>query len=303
MQIFWVSSAVGQIKSINITFKKLIVMLFGLVLTLIATGIALQFFGFRMAIEYDPAIARKLGNLHTAVELENLHALYGLKLDELNKEIELNRQKINELAQLNKRLSEMATPSMLRKEKVPSGLGGPFKNPPPYAQESTLAQLSYSTKNIHSLNQATQDNILATSRYISWLESKPTKAPVHGDISLVSGFGPRSDPVNFSASFHPGIDLASPTGTPFFASAKGKVFQVNHDPDYGNQIIIDHGDGFMTRYAHAQSIVLKKGMSVKQGDLLGTTGNTGRSTGPHLHFEVIKNGEKIDPLHLLNTKG
>lgn len=299
MQIFWVSSAVGQIKSINITFKKLIVMFFVLVLTLICFGVALQFFGFRMAIEYDPTIARKLGNLHTAVELENLHALYRIKLDELNKEIEVNRQKINELAKLNKKLSEMATPAILHKEKSTPSLGSSFKPEPTRLQRGSLEQFAYLSKDIHTLNKTTQANISETRDYVSWLETKPTKAPIQGVISLASGFGERTDPMNFASSFHPGVDFRATIGTPFFAAAGGRVTQVSVSPEYGNQVIVDHGHGFMTRYAHAQRIVAKQGVLVKQGDMLGTTGNTGKSTGPHLHFETIRNGERVDPLKLL----
>jgi len=138
MQIFWVSSSVGQIKSINITFKKLVVMSTIMVSVILGLGIALQFFGFRMAIEYDPSIARKLGNLHTAVELENLHALYRLKLNELNQQLESNRQKIYQLLQLNKRLSEIATPAMLRKESDRFSLEGSYPELLALNQTSTL---------------------------------------------------------------------------------------------------------------------------------------------------------------------
>ncbi len=299
MQIFWVSSAVGQIKSVNITFKKLIAIFFGLVLTLIFLGVALQFFGFRMAIEYDPTIARKLGNLHTAVELENLHALYRLKLEELNQQVEGNRQKINELSQLNKKLSEIATPTMLRKESNRFSLGGAYPESPQINQKSTLKALSITSKQISKLNQSLQEDINQLKRYISWLEAKPIKSPLRGSISMASGFGERTDPMNAKPSFHPGIDLSTPIGTPFYASASGQVVEVRSSSEYGNQILIHHADGFITRYAHLQSIAVRNGAIIKQGDYLGNTGNTGKSTGPHLHFETMRNGEKIDPLKLL----
>ena len=302
MQIFWVSSAVGQIKSINITFKKLVVIFLCLVTTLIAIGVGLQFLGFRMAIEYDPSIARKLGNLHTAVELENLQALYRLKLDELNRQIETNRQKINALTRLNKQLSEMATPSSLRKEHdklVPSDA---FNQTPMIYKKNTLGQFSSVYKDIKSLNQATQESIDNTQQYLSWLESKPIKVPLHGPVLLTSEFGQRTDPVFSEIRLHPGIDLKSSIGTPFFSSAKGRVAHVKMSPEYGNEILIDHGSGFLTRYAHVQTIAVKTGMNIKQGDFLGTTGNTGKSTGPHLHFETIRYGKKLDPLNFLIVK-
>ena len=113
MQIFWVSGAVGQIKTVNLTLKTLVIGLLSFTLILITLGSALQFFGFRMAIEYDPAIARSLGNLHTAVELESLHALYEAKLNDVNTKLDSNRSKIKELEALNQKLALLATPAII----------------------------------------------------------------------------------------------------------------------------------------------------------------------------------------------
>jgi murein DD-endopeptidase MepM/ murein hydrolase activator NlpD len=247
MQIFWVSSAVGQIKSVNITFKKLIAIFCVLVVMLIFVGVALQFFGFRMAIEYDPTIARKLGNLHTAVEIDNLHTLYRLKLDQLNQDVEFNRQKLNELAQLNKKLSEIATPSLLRKESNRFSLGGGYTKSAQINHKSNLRFLSTTSRQVSLLNQATQEDIDKLKRYIAWLETKPIKFPLHGLISMTSGFGERTDPVNAKPGFHPGIDLSTPIGTPFYSAAAGQIIAVNSGTEYGNQIIIQHSDGFITR--------------------------------------------------------
>lgn len=302
MQIFWVSGPVGQIRSVNITLKTLSIGFLGLVVTLISAGIALQFFGFRMAIEYDPAIARQLGNLHTAIELENLHAIYKLKLDELHQELETNRGKINELNQLNKKLTDMATPAPLKKGGAASGIGGPYKPWVMPESHSSMALFSYFSDDLKSLNRAVDASISNTNQYIAWLESKPIRTPIPGTLSVSSVFGKRTDPLTFSPTMHPGIDINSPSGTPFYAAGGGKVIQVNFDREYGNQVVIDHGDGYQTRYAHASNISVKVGSTVKQNQLLGTTGNTGRTTGPHLHFEIMKQGEKIDPLILLHVK-
>ena len=302
MQIFWVSGPVGQIRSINITLKTLSMGFLILVVTLVSAGIALQFFGFRMAIEYDPSIARQLGNLHTALELENLHAIYKFKLDELHQELETNRGKINELNQLNKKLTDMATPAPLRKGGSSSGLGGPYKPLVMPQSQSSMALFSYFSDDLKSLNRAVDSSINQTSEYIAWLESKPIRTPVLGTLSVSSVFGKRTDPLTLSPAMHPGIDINLPSGTPFYAAGAGKVVQVNFDREYGNQVVIDHGDGYQSRYAHASNIAVKIGTTVKQNQLLGTTGSTGRATGPHLHFEIMRNGEKIDPLSLLHVR-
>jgi murein DD-endopeptidase MepM/ murein hydrolase activator NlpD len=97
-------------------------------------------------------------------------------------------------------------------------------------------------------------------------------------------------------SGHSGIDIANRTGTPIYAADGGYVVAAGRDTwGYGNQVVIDHGNGFKTRYAHLDKILVKAGQSVKKNDKIATMGSTGRSTGPHLHFEVIKNGVFRNP--------
>jgi LysM repeat protein len=101
-------------------------------------------------------------------------------------------------------------------------------------------------------------------------------------------------------SGHPGIDIANRTGTPIYAADDGYVVMSGRDTwGYGNQVVIDHGNGYLTRYAHLQTILVKAGQSVKKNQKIGTMGSTGRSTGPHLHFEVIYNGVHRNPLGFL----
>lgn len=300
MQLFWVSGAVGQIKTVNLTIKTLVIGFLVFTLFLIALGSALQFFGFRMAVEYDPAIARKLGNLHTAVELEHLHALYEAKLNDVNSQLELNRDKIKELDDLNRKLALIATPTVIKKDKtLSSGVGGQYLPLGSIKSKSTLAQLSHVSKDIRMLNKQIDHSLNQTHDYLNWLKSKPIIAPLHGSCSLASMFGARIDPFRFTPSFHSGLDFSSTYGTPFYATAKGKVIEAGWHEGYGNQVLIDHGDGYKTRYAHANKLYVKKGMTVDQNAVLGSIGSTGRSTGPHLHYEVIKSGEKIDPALML----
>lgn len=300
MQLFWVSGAVGQIKTVNLTFKTILIGFFLLTLLLISLGSALQFFGFRMAVEYDPGIARKLGNLHTAVELENLHALYEAKLNDVNNQIEINREKIKELDSLNRKLAVLATPASIKKQKsLSAGIGGQYQPLSATKPKSTLARISNVSKELKMLNRQLDESLEQTNQYFDWLKSKPIIAPIHGAVSLVSNFGARIDPFRFTPSFHGGLDFSASQGSQFFATAKGKVIQAGWHEGYGNQVLIDHGDGYRTRYAHAYRLFVKEGMLVDQNTLLGVVGSTGRSTGPHLHYEVIKSGVKIDPAQML----
>lgn len=123
--------------------------------------------------------------------------------------------------------------------------------------------------------------------------------PVKGDIS--SRFGNRPDPFTGVIGFHNGIDIAgSPVGTPVAASMAGVVAQVGYNTTFGNYVILRHpGTSFQTMYAHLTKWVVAQGQSVRQGQEVGELGNTGYSTGPHLHFSIFKNGEAVDPLQYL----
>jgi murein DD-endopeptidase MepM/ murein hydrolase activator NlpD len=117
-------------------------------------------------------------------------------------------------------------------------------------------------------------------------------------IRLASGFGYRTHPIYKVRKMHPGIDFSAPLGTPIYATADGKVKERKvRFSGYGKQLVIDHGYGYETRYAHMQEFAVKEGQRVKRGQIIGYVGNTGTSTAPHLHYEVIMNGEKINPIH------
>lgn len=97
---------------------------------------------------------------------------------------------------------------------------------------------------------------------------------------------------------HTGLDFAAPVGTPIYATGNGRVSEANYDNSgYGNHVIIDHGYGYATLYGHMVRIKSKAGQQVNRGEVIGWVGSTGKSTGPHLHYEVIKTGHKIDPVH------
>jgi murein DD-endopeptidase MepM/ murein hydrolase activator NlpD len=119
---------------------------------------------------------------------------------------------------------------------------------------------------------------------------------------LTSGMGDRQDPITGEADFHPGLDIAGDRGQPVYATAEGVVSESAWENGYGNVITIDHGFGLQTRYGHLLKSEVKPGAKVKRGDLIGRVGNTGRSTGYHLHYEVRANGKLVNPLQLLTQQ-
>jgi len=144
-----------------------------------------------------------------------------------------------------------------------------------------------------SINRpALKPNMGAAANYI------PSIWPVMGPLS--SGFGSRHNPFGGSSyEFHKGQDIAAPIGTPVIATADGVVVSACWHKGYGNGIYIDHGNGIMTRFGHLSRIDVVEGQSIKRGQQIGLVGSTGRSTGPHLHYEVRLDGEATNPLPYL----
>ncbi|WP_332671186.1 M23 family metallopeptidase [Aromatoleum sp.] len=126
----------------------------------------------------------------------------------------------------------------------------------------------------------------------------PGRAPV-SDVDISSTFGNRIDPFRKRSAFHSGVDYPSPRGTPITASAGGRVTFAGYRAEYGNTVEIDHGGGLATRYAHASKLHVKVGQVVMPGQRVADVGSTGRSTGPHLHFEIFKDDFVVDPAFYL----
>lgn len=119
------------------------------------------------------------------------------------------------------------------------------------------------------------------------------------DLKRISSYyGYRMDPIYKVKKFHGGLDFSAPTGTPVFATGDGTVLRVIHSRrGYGNTIIVDHGYNYQTKYSHLHSFAVRKGEKVKRGQVIGTVGNSGKSTAPHLHYEVIRNGKAVNPIY------
>lgn len=116
---------------------------------------------------------------------------------------------------------------------------------------------------------------------------------------MTSGFGTRRDPFKRRWARHTGLDFAAPRGTPIHAAAGGRVIEASYHRDYGRMVEIDHGNQIVTRYAHATKLFVQVGDVVMPGEPIAAVGSTGRSTGPHLHYEVLRNGVQVNPKHFL----
>lgn len=131
------------------------------------------------------------------------------------------------------------------------------------------------------------------------LASIPAILPVSKNAAhpVSSSYGWRMHPIYKTVKFHAGMDFTGIVGTPIYATGDGIVESNTFDKGYGRHVVIDHGFNYKTLYAHMKESYVKKGQKIKRGDVIGYLGNTGLSTGPHLHYEVRKNGKPVDPIN------
>ncbi|NIM04406.1 MAG: peptidoglycan DD-metalloendopeptidase family protein [Armatimonadetes bacterium] len=158
--------------------------------------------------------------------------------------------------------------------------------------ERALAELEQNSREVEALLQRLQTTKTGRERLSQPFTGK-FKQPVEGRIS--SGFGYRTHPIFKVRKMHTGVDIAAPHRTRIRAAAAGLVIHAKRWGGYGKCILIDHGGGLATLYAHCSSLAVSVGERVKQGQVIGRVGSTGISTGPHLHFEVRRNGKPVDP--------
>jgi len=157
-----------------------------------------------------------------------------------------------------------------------------------FVEESSALQ-----KRMENLDSSFDRLEQAWGERLKVLASTPSLAPVSGFFS--DGFGWRRDPIDGSREFHKGVDIVAPTGTPVRASADGLVTAAGRMAGYGSMIHLVHGFGLGTRYGHLSRVMVSPGQRVKRGDVIGLVGSSGRSTGPHLHYEVFRTGVQVDP--------
>ncbi len=156
---------------------------------------------------------------------------------------------------------------------------------------SLLSELSHAVEERSDQLTVLEALLVSTSTNKKFL---PSLAPVDGGW-LSSSFGWRIDPFSGQKSFHEGLDFPSESGTPIVAAASGKVIFADVHPQYGKMVEVDHGNGLVTRYAHASRLFVKEGDFILRGQKIAAVGSTGRATGPHLHFEVRLNGVPQNP--------
>lgn len=265
-------------------------------------------FGRLLAPEPEPAAALPEAALSEAAEqfaLSRMGELSG-RLQALEADAAQLQRMLVEHQVLTRQLSRLA-PSLVP-EVAPllptasadeGGKGGVWL-PPRVCGETagTAASLSREMARAACLRDVLDQLLERTARRNAALMAIPSRRPVQ-QARLGSLFGNRLDPFNRRLAFHSGVDFAVPSGTRVYAAAGGKVLSAGRNGGYGQLLVIDHGNGLVTRYAHLARVLVRQGDVVKPEQAVALAGSSGRSTGPHLHFEVLRDGQFVDPQHFL----
>ena len=307
MQLIWVAGPADKVVTFSITTRTVLTALAAVSSFLVLLGFLFHLIGLRVAVEYVPELAHRMGGVTSQSEQQRVEAIYREKLELLNHHLSGVSERLHEIEAIKDKVLgrlgiEKLLPASGPTVREPSaGKGGPM---------NLLSTWGFSSRKLnHQLDQSIEkvlhyDKTLADMQArwqgdLGRLDLVPTVLPLSGDFLLSSTFGVRADPLTHLPSMHEGIDFVAPVGTPVLATADGVVLRAEYAGAYGNMVEVAHADGFVTRYAHLKTIDVKPQDVLRRHDVVGTLGNTGRSTGPHLHYEVIFKGRAMHPAKAL----
>ena len=303
MQLLITHGSLARTRVLHVSRWQLAAALVALAVVLMLLSGAVYHFIFLKAARDGWPVVSQIVRLVVRDEIAQRDRFMRDNLDVMAQRVGEMQAKLVKLEAMRDRLSALAgvKPDELKPVVKPDSLGrgGPYV-PAGVAARSleTLQQLVAGLD--ETADQTTDIYTLFESRLLeSRLKSLmvPSAAPVDGPMA--SGFGFRADPFTGRASLHTGLDFPADVGTPIHAAAGGMVTVAETHPAYGQMLEIDHGNGLSTRYAHCSALLVPPGTLVKRGQLVARVGNTGRSTGPHLHFEVLLDGVPQNPSRFL----
>ncbi len=308
MQLIWVSAPTAKVVTLSITARTVFVGVLALSVLLVALGGLFHFVGLRVAVEYAPELATRMGGVTSQGEQDKVEAAYRAKLEEINQQWGAVSERLEQLeSSKNELLVRLGVARLLgaptdKKTHSQDGRGGPLKLLPIWGSTNAhplSQQMALALQKLQQFEQSMAQTQTQWQKDAERFDKLPTALPLASDFLLTSSFGVRPDPMNHLPSMHEGIDFVAPVGTPVQATASGVVLRSERAGAYGNLVEVAHADGFVTRYAHLKTALVQEGAVVQRGDTVGLLGNTGRSTGPHLHYEVIYKGQAMHPAKAL----
>lgn len=313
MQILITTSVLSRPRVVQLTPWRLALLALTLTLPLMVVSLLLYHaLVLKAAHEHWPIISEAVRFVERQ-ELAQRDRYMRENLDAMAVKVGEMQARLMRLEAVSERVAGMAgmAPGELKKIEADTGAaaGGPLVS----EQEATSDARRTSTQLLRDLNgqmDALQNLGERQTDVLTLIESHlfekrldalmvPSIAPVDGPVG--SGFGFRADPFTHRTALHTGLDFPADPGTPILAAAGGVVLSAGPHPQYGLLVELDHGNGLVTRYAHTSQMLVKQGDLVKRGQAIAAVGNTGRSTGPHLHFEVLVEGVQQNPARFLNA--
>ncbi len=291
----------AKARSIQLTWRHAALSAAGLFILIVGLGSLLSYVTMRHAADLRLPFVQDLIRATYAAESERSKEFLRENLNAMAIKMGQMQAQLIRIDSLGERLSTL---SGIKPEARPApgkdGRGGPLIRPTPLSADELRVALDALAKeveirgdNYSLLESQLQDERIKQSML-------PTTLPVDAQWNA-SGFGWRIDPFTGERALHEGVDFGAGVGTPIVAAASGVIITVALHPEYGNMVEIDHGNGLTTRYAHISKTFVKVGALVRRGQKIAEVGTTGRTTGPHLHFEVRHDGVALNPYRFLQN--
>lgn len=297
MHLIITDAWLAKSRAIYLSGTRLVVAGFVAALALMVVAAGMYHWVFLKGAREGWPVIGSLVRLVVKDEFEQRDRFMRENLDVMAKRLGEMQAKMLQLDALGQRVSGLAGMNPADIKSIP-GSGGALVG----SRSLTMEELQATLADLDKITDQRVDLMtLMESRLFDQKIKKlmvPTQQPVVGGL-LGSSFGWRIDPVNGQSALHTGLDFPAANGTPILAAAGGVVVVQEYHPAYGNMVEIDHGNDLITRYAHASKLLIKKGDLIKRGQKIAEVGSTGRSTGSHLHFEVLVQGVFQDPQKFL----
>jgi murein DD-endopeptidase MepM/ murein hydrolase activator NlpD len=303
VQIIVVDKRLSRARTLTLSPRMFAVAMTGLGMSVLLAVVGLYVVTFRVAVAFEIPYMRDLASTVMRDEIERNEQFVRDNVSAMARRLGEMQAQLMRLDALGERVAKLAgiRPEEFSFRDLP-GRGGPE---PRDSRPLSIGELGEQVDRVAKGVESRADYLDVVESELLAAQVRTALLPQNTPVSegfVGSGFGSRLDPFSGQMVMHSGLDFAAPPGTPILAAAGGVVSSAEYHPAYGNMVLIDHGNGLQTLYAHASRLDVRQGEIVRKGQPLGRVGATGRSTGPHLHFEVHLNGVPQNPSRFLSRQ-
>ena len=303
MQIIVVDKRLSRARTLTLSPKMFVATVTGMGFAVLLAVVGLYVVTFRIAVAFEIPYIRDLASTVMRDEIERNEQFMRDNVSAMARRLGEMQAQLMRLDALGERVAKLAgiRPEEFNFRDLPGRGGAEPRGSRALSMGELGEQVDRVAKGVESRTDyldVVESELLATQVRTALL---PQNTPISEGF-VGSGFGSRLDPFSGQMVMHAGLDFAAPPGTPILAAAGGVVSSAEHHPAYGNMLMIDHGNGLQTLYAHASRLEVREGEIVRKGQQVARVGTTGRSTGSHLHFEVHLNGTPQNPARFLSRQ-